>query len=70
MKSGSNSIGYQLYSDTGHSTVWGDGTNTSSTVSGTGSGSTQTLNIYGAVPSLAGAVPGSYTDTVTVTVSY
>ena len=70
MKNGSNSIGYQLYSDTGHSTVWGDGTNSSSTVSGTGSGSTQTLNIYGSVPSLAGAVPGSYTDTVTVTVSY
>jgi spore coat protein U-like protein len=26
MKSGGNSIGYQLYQDTGHSTVWGDGT--------------------------------------------
>ena len=70
MASGANSIGYQLYSDTGRSTVWGDGSNSSSTVSGTGSGSTQTLTIYGRVPSLSGAVPGSYSDTVTVTVSY
>ena len=37
---------------------------------GTGTGSTQTLTIYGRLPSLANVVPGSYTDTVTVTVSY
>ena len=70
MKSGSNLLGYQLYSDTGRSTVWGDGTASSSTSAGTGSGSTQTLTIYGRLPSLANAIPGAYTDTVTVTVSY
>lgn len=70
MKSGANSLGYQLYLDSGRSSVWGDGTASSSTSAGTGTGSTQTLTIYGRLPSLANVVPGSYTDTVTVTVSY
>lgn len=69
MKSGSNTLGYQLYLDAGRATVWGDGT-ASSTSAGTGTGSAQTLTIYGRLPSLANVVPGSYTDTVTVTVSY
>ncbi len=70
MKSGVHSLGYQLYLDAGRATVWGDGTASSSTSAGTGTGSTQTLTIYGRLPSLANVVPGSYTDTVTVTVSY
>jgi len=70
MKNGSYSMGYQLYTDSARSTVWGDGTASSSSVSGTGSGSNQTLTIYGRVPTLTGAVPGTYTDTVTVTISY
>jgi spore coat protein U-like protein len=70
MKSGSNTLGYQLYLDAGRSSVWGDGSASSSTSSGTGTGSAQTLTIYGRLPSLANVVPGSYTDTVTVTVSY
>lgn len=70
MKSGVHSLAYQLYLDTGRSTVWGDGTASSSTAAGTGTGSTQSISIYGRLPSLANVVPGSYTDTVTVTVSY
>ncbi|SEL83830.1 Spore coat protein U (SCPU) domain-containing protein [Roseateles sp. YR242] len=70
MKSGSDTLAYQLYLDSGRSTVWGDGTSSSSAKNGTGSGSTQSLTVYGRLPSLANAVPGSYTDTVTVTISY
>ena len=70
IKHGSYSLAYQLYTDTGRSTVWGDGTSSSSTSAGTGTGSTQTLTIYGRIPSLSGSVPGTYTDTVTVTISY
>lgn len=70
MRNGSHSMGYQLYLDSGRSSVWGDGTGSSAPVAGTGSGSNQTLTIYGRVPSLSGAVPGNYTDTVTVTISY
>ncbi|WP_416761691.1 spore coat U domain-containing protein [Roseateles sp. So40a] len=70
MKSGANTLGYQLYLDSGRTTVFGDGTSSSSTKSGTGTGSSQTVNVYGRVPSLSGVVPGTYTDTVTVTITY
>lgn len=70
MISGGNSLAYQLYLDSGRSSVWGDGTSSSATKSGTGTGSAQTIPVYGRIPSLANVVPGSYTDTVTVTVSY
>lgn len=64
-----NLLGYQLYLNNSRTTVWGDGT-ASSTYSGTGTGLAQDLTIYGRLPSLASAVPGTYTDTVTVTISY
>lgn len=70
MKSGTHALAYQLYLDSGRSSVWGDGTSGSSTFSGTGTGSPQALSIYGRIPSLANVVPGSYADTVTVTISY
>lgn len=70
MKNGSNTLGYQLYTSAGRSTVWGDGSGGSAPHTGTGTGSDQTLNIYGRLPTLSGVVPGAYTDTVTVTVSY
>lgn len=70
MKSGSNTLGYQLYVDSGRTTVFGDGTASSSTKSGTGSGSAQSISVYGRVPTLANVVPGTYTDTVTVTITY
>ncbi|UXH77699.1 Csu type fimbrial protein [Roseateles amylovorans] len=70
LKNGAYTIGYQLYLNAGLTTLWGDGTAGSSVYSGTGTGGVQTLTIYGNLPSLTGAVPGLYTDTVTVTVSY
>jgi spore coat protein U-like protein len=69
MKSGTNTLAYQLYLDAARSQVWGNGTN-SSVYAGTGTGSTQQLTIYGRLPSVAQAAPGDYTDTVTVTITY
>ncbi len=69
IKNGSHTMGYQLYTDAPRTTVWGDGS-ASSVVPGVGIGSNQTLTIYGRLPALTGAVPGTYTDTVTVTVTY
>jgi spore coat protein U-like protein len=68
MTSGANTINYSLYSDSGHSTVWGNtvGTNT---VAATGNGSPISYTIYGRVPQQT-PVPGSYADTITVTVTY
>jgi spore coat protein U-like protein len=70
IKNGTHTLGYQLYLDAPRATVWGDGTASSSQLPGTGTGSNQTLTIYGRLPALTGAVPGAYTDTVTVTITY
>ena len=69
MSLATDSIGYQLYSDSGRSTVWGNtvGTNT---VAGTGNGSTQNWTVYGKVPTQTTPTPGNYSDTVTVYVYY
>lgn len=67
MTNGTTNINYYLYSDSNRSTQW----NSISTQAGTGSGSDQTLNVYGRIPS-GQSVPyvGSYSDTVIATVSY
>ena len=70
VKNGLKSLGYQLYADALHTTVWGDGTSASATQPGVGTGSNQSLTVYGRLPSVTGAIPGTYTDTVTVTVTY
>jgi spore coat protein U-like protein len=70
IKNGTHTLGYQLYTDSGRSSVWGDGTSSTATSGGTGSGSSQSISIYGRLPTLSGAVPGAYTDTVTVTITY
>ncbi len=70
IKNGLATLGYQLYADALRTIVWGDGTNVSLASPGVGTGSNQSLTVYGRLPSLTGAVPGTYTDTVTVTVTY
>jgi spore coat protein U-like protein len=49
--------------------AWGStvGTNTES---GTGTGSTQSLTVYGRVASQTTPNPGTYSDTIVVTVAY
>jgi spore coat protein U-like protein len=70
MTSGSDTLNYALYSDAGRSTNWGDTVGTD-TVSDTGTGSAQTITVYGRVPSGQETTPtGTYADTITVTVTY
>lgn len=67
MKHGtSDYVGYNLYSDSPGGTVWDNTTG----VSRTGTGSAETVTVYGRVPAQATPPAGSYTDTVTVTVTY
>ena len=68
--SGSATVQYQLYTTSGYGTVWGDGTSGTSTVGSTGSGSAQNYTVYGQVPAQTTPAPNTYSDTVTVTVSY
>lgn len=68
MINGTNLVGYQLYSNPGRTTVWGNtiGTNT---VAGVGNGFIQPLTVYGRVPS-ANSPTGLYLDLVTATITY
>ncbi len=62
-------IGFQLYQDSGRTTIWGN-TQGTNTVAGTGSGSAQTLTVYGQVPAQATPKPDTYQTTVTATVYF
>jgi len=66
---GSATVAYALYQDSGHSTNWGKTDNTD-TASGTGNGTTQALTVYGQILSQTTPAPGSYADTVNVTVTF
>jgi len=68
--SGSAVVHYQLYTDSGHNTVWGDGSSGTSTAGATGSGATQSYTVYGLVSAQITPAPNTYTDTVLVTVTY
>lgn len=74
---GSNTLQYNLYTTAGNTTVWGNGTGSTGTVSWTGTGLSSageyTHTVYGTLPvtSANQAAPvGSYNDTITVTVDY
>ncbi len=63
-------LSYALYSDNSRSVAWGDGTTYGATVSGTGTGANQSLTVYGRVTASQRPTPGSYSDTVVVTLQY
>jgi len=69
---GGNLLNYNLFRDAAHSQVWGDGSGSTFTVSGTGSGllTANNLTVYGEIPVAQDKPPGTYTSTITVTVAY
>ncbi|MCF4164227.1 spore coat U domain-containing protein [Zavarzinia compransoris] len=76
----SETISYELYTNASRSNVWGaiatsaGGSSTAvsgtSLVTGIGSGDTQTLTVYGRVPTQTTPQAGTYNDNVTVTISF
>jgi spore coat protein U-like protein len=70
MESGANSVNYSLYMTADYATIWGDGTSGTSTYPHSGTGSTTTLPIYGRVPSQTTPTAATYSDTITITVTY
>ena len=70
MMNGTYKLGYNIYTTAGDTTVWGDGSNPTATVAGVGTGTSQTINVYGAIPANEAAISGSYTDTVVATITY
>jgi spore coat protein U-like protein len=71
MTAGANLLSYNIYTSAARTTVWGDGTASTATIGGTGTGSAQAVTVYGRVGGGQNTVPvGSYVDTVAVTVTY
>lgn len=74
LTSGGNVLNYNLYTDSTLTTVWGDGSAGTATVV-TAISKAQALagvtnTVYGNIPAQQDVIPGSYTDTITVTVTF
>jgi spore coat protein U domain-containing protein, fimbrial subunit CupE1/2/3/6 len=69
MTSGAATVNYSLYTDSAHTTVWGNTIGTDA-VAATGNGTSQAYTVFGRVPPQTTPAPGTYTDTITVTVTY
>ena len=74
MFNGGNSMQYNLYTNAARTQVWGDGTGGTAKVSDSQLvvvGTTQySYTAYGRIPALQDLGPGTYTDTITVTLNY
>lgn len=76
MASGANTLSYNLYLDAARTTVWGDGSGGTSLVSdgsllGLLGHYVRVYDVYGRIlANQQTAHPGSYADTVTITVTY
>lgn len=69
MTSGANTLNYSLYQNAARTQVWGE-TSGTDTVAGTGTGSAQSITVYGRIAASQPAAAGSYADTVTATVTF
>jgi spore coat protein U-like protein len=71
LKLGAQALNYNLYLDSTHSTIWGDGTGGTSVYSqSVGALVSQNVTVYGRVPALQNATIGSYSDSVTATIVF
>jgi spore coat protein U-like protein len=68
-----NKVTYQLYSNSGLTTPWGNtatATSLGNGVAGTGNGLAQTISVYAKVTGSTDVTPDSYSDTVQINVNY
>lgn len=68
MAAGTDHLSYDLYSDTGRTTVWGNTAPTS--VAHTGTGTSTDLTVYGRITGGQNVPAASYADTVVATVTF
>lgn len=68
MTSGLHQLLYNLYTDATLSTVWGDGTGHSATLSNTQLAAIHT--VYGRIPARQDAYVGAYSDTIVITLTF
>jgi spore coat protein U-like protein len=78
MGAGANRLGYNVFTDPARTQAWGTGTSGTVIASGAmtvgpGNGNnTKTVvhNVYGRIPQLQDAAPGTYSDTMMVTLTF
>lgn len=68
MKSGSNSLNYQIFRNSTRTATWGTGSDAQTVTLLTTTGGSVT--VYGRIPKSQTVAPGSYTDTVTITLTF
>jgi spore coat protein U-like protein len=69
MTSGTNNLNYNLFTNSNRTTIWGNGSSGTGTMSVSSRG-VFTLPIYGRIPAGQNVRAGTYSDTVTVTVTF
>jgi spore coat protein U-like protein len=69
MKSGRNSLGYNLYISAARNVVWGDGAGASSTMI-VNKNRTTTLSVFGQIPAGQDVAVGIYTDSITIIINF
>jgi len=73
MTSGASTLHYNLYTSNARNQIWGDGTGGSLSVTNTFTallGVDQTTTVYGRAPAGQNVAPGSYADTILVTIVF
>ena len=68
MQNGAHPLSYNLYTDPAHTMVWGDGTAGSVVVSGSGTDVDEV--VYGSAPAGQNPYIGTYSDAITVTLTF
>lgn len=69
LAAGTDLMNYNIYTDAGYATVWGDGTAGTVTVAAKPKKNAPlNVTVFGSVPPLQNLSAGSYADTVTVTI--
>ena len=69
---GSETLGFNLFTTAARTTVWGDASGSTATVSGSGSGvlTPNSHTVYGRIPIGQDKPPGAYSSTITVTLNF
>jgi len=69
LSGGNEFINYNLYTDSGRTQIWGDGTGSTFTLTNkVFKKATWIATVYGRIPSGQNILPGSYNETLTVTI--
>ncbi|MEP5229935.1 spore coat U domain-containing protein [Alcanivorax sp.] len=69
MSDGSNFVSYGLFQDAARNVDW-DNTSNRKSGAGLGTGASIMMNVFGRIPADPAAVPGNYTDTITVDIEF